>query len=106
MHTIAEAAAGFDAGAKSRGLIEESLARINDRSGEGARTFLKVHAEESLAAADFYDRMRASDCSINSRLFVPASSSAAALAMVCIPQVLPRWHRSMCSSGPRKNSSF
>ena len=60
MQTIAEAAAALDAGARSRDLIEEALARINDKSGEGARTFLKVHAEQALAAADFYDRLRAS----------------------------------------------
>jgi len=60
MQTIAEAAAALDAGARSRGLIEEALARINDKAGEGARTFLKVHAEQALAAADFYDRLRAS----------------------------------------------
>src|SRR6516165_6738309 len=59
MQTIAEAAAALDAGARSRGLIEEALARINDKSGEGARTFLKVHAEQALTAADFYDRLRA-----------------------------------------------
>jgi len=59
MQTIAEAAAALDAGARSRGLIEEALARINDKAGEGARTFLKVHAEQALAAADFYDRLRA-----------------------------------------------
>jgi aspartyl-tRNA(Asn)/glutamyl-tRNA(Gln) amidotransferase subunit A len=59
MPTIAKVAADLDAGAKSRGLIEQSLARINDKSGEGERTFLKVHAEKALATADFYDRMRA-----------------------------------------------
>jgi aspartyl-tRNA(Asn)/glutamyl-tRNA(Gln) amidotransferase subunit A len=60
MQTIAEAAAALDAGARSRGLIEEALARINDKSGEGARTFLKVHGGQALAASDFYDRLRAS----------------------------------------------
>jgi len=59
MQTIAKAAAALDGGAKSRGLIEQSLARIADKSGEGGRTFLKVHAEEALVAADFYDRLRA-----------------------------------------------
>jgi aspartyl-tRNA(Asn)/glutamyl-tRNA(Gln) amidotransferase subunit A len=59
MHTIAKAAAALDAGAKSRELIEQCLARINDKAGEGGRTFLKVHAEAALAAADFHDRMRA-----------------------------------------------
>ena len=46
-------------GAKSRALVEECLARINDPAGEGGRVFLKVHAEPALAAADFYDRLRA-----------------------------------------------
>jgi aspartyl-tRNA(Asn)/glutamyl-tRNA(Gln) amidotransferase subunit A len=59
MHTIAKAAAALDAGAKSRELIEQCLARINDKAGEGGRTFLKVHAEAALAAADFHDRSRA-----------------------------------------------
>src|SRR6266567_897606 len=30
-----------------------------DQSGEGGRVFLKVHAADALAAADFYDRRRA-----------------------------------------------
>ena len=59
MQTIAKAAADLAAGANSRGLVEQSLARISDKSGEGGRTFLKVRAEEALAAADFYDRLRA-----------------------------------------------
>ena len=59
MQTIAKAAAYLAAGGKSRALIEESLARISDKAGEGARTFLKVDAEQAIAAADFHDRMRA-----------------------------------------------
>jgi aspartyl-tRNA(Asn)/glutamyl-tRNA(Gln) amidotransferase subunit A len=59
MQTIAQAVVELEAGKKSRELIELSLARIADKSGEGARAFLKVHAEEALAAADFYDRLRA-----------------------------------------------
>jgi len=59
MQTIAKAAAHLAAGGKSRALIEESLARISDKAGEGARTFLKVDAEQAIAAADFHDRMRA-----------------------------------------------
>ncbi len=42
----------------SRALIEESLARIADPSGEGARTFIKVHAEQARAAADAVDAAR------------------------------------------------
>ncbi len=44
---------------KSRGLVEQCLARIADQSGEGQRVFLKVHTEQALAAADYYDRLRA-----------------------------------------------
>jgi len=39
--------------------VEQCLARITDQSGEGSRAFLKIHAEPALAAADFYDRVRA-----------------------------------------------
>jgi aspartyl-tRNA(Asn)/glutamyl-tRNA(Gln) amidotransferase subunit A len=73
MHTIAEAAAALDAGARSRGLIEEALARINDKSGEGARTFLRVHAEQALAAADFYDRLRAGGAAPSRFAGIPVS---------------------------------
>jgi hypothetical protein len=40
-------------------LVEQCLAHIDDKAGEGGRTFLKVHREKALAAADFHDRMRA-----------------------------------------------
>jgi aspartyl-tRNA(Asn)/glutamyl-tRNA(Gln) amidotransferase subunit A len=73
MHTIARAAADLDSGARSRGLIEESLARIDDKSGEGARAFLKVHAEQALAAADFYDRLRASGAAPSRFAGIPVS---------------------------------
>jgi aspartyl-tRNA(Asn)/glutamyl-tRNA(Gln) amidotransferase subunit A len=42
----------------SRELVSDCLTRISSSSGEGARVFVKVHAEQALAAADFYDRMR------------------------------------------------
>jgi aspartyl-tRNA(Asn)/glutamyl-tRNA(Gln) amidotransferase subunit A len=42
----------------SRALIEDSLARITDPSGEGRRTFLKVHAEQARAMADAVDLLR------------------------------------------------
>ena len=58
MRSIAAAAKSLEAGAKSRDLIEQCLARIEDRAGEGARTFLKVHAEPARAAADYYDGLR------------------------------------------------
>ena len=60
MKTLVELARGLDAGATtSRRLVEDCLARIADPRGEGPRAFLKVHAETALAAADFYDRLRA-----------------------------------------------
>ena len=42
----------------SRALIEESLARIADPAGEGARAFIKVHAEQARAMADTADALR------------------------------------------------
>jgi aspartyl-tRNA(Asn)/glutamyl-tRNA(Gln) amidotransferase subunit A len=59
MRTITETASALAAGSKSRGLVDECLARIGERSGEGTRTFTKVHAGQATAAADYYDRLRA-----------------------------------------------
>ena len=42
----------------SRALVEQALAHIADPAGEGARTFIKVHAEQARAAADAVDRAR------------------------------------------------
>jgi aspartyl-tRNA(Asn)/glutamyl-tRNA(Gln) amidotransferase subunit A len=42
----------------SRALVEEALARIADPAGEGARTFIKVHAAQARAAADGVDAAR------------------------------------------------
>lgn len=44
----------------SRQLVEQSLAAIKDPAGEGARTFLLVHEQQALAAADAVDRQRRS----------------------------------------------
>ena len=43
----------------SRALVEESLARIADPTGEGVRTFLTVYADRSRAEADAIDAARA-----------------------------------------------
>src|SRR5260370_3868870 len=59
MPSLAQVKAELAGGGKSRGLVEQCLARIADQSGEGGRVFLKVHAADALAAADFYDRRRA-----------------------------------------------
>src|SRR5512144_2450972 len=42
----------------SRELVEQALARIADPAGEGARAFMKVHAESARADADHADRLR------------------------------------------------
>ena len=73
MQSIAQAAAALNGGAKSRGLIEECLARIENEAGEGRRTFLKVHGEAALAAADFHDRMRANGSAVSRFAGIPIS---------------------------------
>src|SRR5262245_53049844 len=73
MQSIAQAAAELAAGAKSRALVEACLARIDDAAGEGKRAFLKVHAEAALAAADYYDRLRARGASPSPFAGIPIS---------------------------------
>jgi aspartyl-tRNA(Asn)/glutamyl-tRNA(Gln) amidotransferase subunit A len=59
MKTLAVLAEELGRGAtSSRRLVEECLERITDPSGEGSRTFLKVHADTARAAADYHDRLR------------------------------------------------
>src|SRR5262245_344520 len=60
MRTLHELSAQLASGqVTARTLAEGCLARIDDPSGEGARTFLKVHRDAALAAADRQDRLRA-----------------------------------------------
>lgn len=42
----------------SRTLAEEALSKIADPAGEGARAFIKVHAEQARASADAMDGLR------------------------------------------------
>jgi aspartyl-tRNA(Asn)/glutamyl-tRNA(Gln) amidotransferase subunit A len=59
MRTIDQLAQALDAGqTTSRALIELSLSRIADPVGEGARAFVKVHAEQARAMADAVDALR------------------------------------------------
>ena len=59
--TIRALAASLVKGAiTARQLVEESLARIDDSTGEGSRAFLSVAADEAIATADGYDRLRES----------------------------------------------
>jgi aspartyl-tRNA(Asn)/glutamyl-tRNA(Gln) amidotransferase subunit A len=59
MRSILAAVADLESGHKSRDLVEDALARIEDRAGEGQRTFLEGNAAAARAAADFHDQMRA-----------------------------------------------
>jgi aspartyl-tRNA(Asn)/glutamyl-tRNA(Gln) amidotransferase subunit A len=59
MQSLTKIANDLAGSGKSRALVEQCLARIGDPAGEGARVFLKVHGEQALAAADYYDQLRA-----------------------------------------------
>ena len=58
MRTIAQTALDLASGLSSRALVEECLDRIRDPAGEGARVFLKVHADQARLTADYLDAMR------------------------------------------------
>ncbi|MCG6875794.1 MAG: amidase [Betaproteobacteria bacterium] len=61
MTTVAALAAELAAGrSTSRALVEQSLERIADQAGEGARAFLKTYADLARAEADHADRLRRS----------------------------------------------
>ncbi|WP_319797054.1 amidase [Nitrobacter sp.] len=57
--TLASLAADLAAGRTSaRKLVDECLAKIADKAGEGARVFIHVDAEDAIAAAEAMDRLR------------------------------------------------
>jgi aspartyl-tRNA(Asn)/glutamyl-tRNA(Gln) amidotransferase subunit A len=57
--TLAALADDLDNGRTSaRKLVDECLARIADKAGEGARTFIHVDAEAAIEAAEAMDRLR------------------------------------------------
>ena len=65
MRAIEDLAQSLAAGhTTSRALVEESLARIADPAGEGARTFIKVHTTQARAAADAVDAARKAGLSV------------------------------------------
>src|SRR5882724_6610240 len=60
MHTLNTLANNLESSrTTSRALVEECLAAVRDRGGEGGPVFLKLHEQQALAAADECDRMRA-----------------------------------------------
>jgi aspartyl-tRNA(Asn)/glutamyl-tRNA(Gln) amidotransferase subunit A len=73
MPSIVTAAKSLVQGGKSRTLVEECLARIGDPSGEGARVFLKVHADAARAAADYFDALRARGAAPSPYAGIPVS---------------------------------
>ena len=59
MRTIDQLAQALDAGqTSSRALVELSLSRIADPSGEGSRAFIRVYAEQARTMADAADALR------------------------------------------------
>jgi len=58
MRTLAQAAHDLATGTSSRSLVEACLACIEDAGGEGRRVFLKVHADQARATADYIDTLR------------------------------------------------
>jgi len=58
MRTLAQSVRDLAAKISSRSLVEDCLDRILDAAGEGRRAFLKVHAEQARAAADYIDALR------------------------------------------------
>lgn len=59
MLTLAQAAADLSSGrTTARALTEQCLERIADPSGEGARAFVAVYAEQARASADAMDTLR------------------------------------------------
>ncbi len=59
MWTVAQLSAELASGkTTSRELVEQALARIAERSGEGERAFLKVYADSARSEADHADRLR------------------------------------------------
>jgi aspartyl-tRNA(Asn)/glutamyl-tRNA(Gln) amidotransferase subunit A len=63
MRTIDQLAQSLSQGTTtSRILVEDALARIADPAGEGARTFIKVQADQARAMADAADLLRKANC--------------------------------------------
>ena len=72
--TLDQLAAELAAGTvTSRALVEDSLARIADPSGEGARVFLKADPDKALAAADFHDTLRRLNAAVSPFAGIPIS---------------------------------
>lgn len=72
--TLETLAADLAAGrTNARALVEECLAKISDKDGEGARTFIHVDAEGALAAADAMDSLRKVNAAPSAYAGIPIS---------------------------------
>ncbi|HVO47786.1 MAG TPA: amidase [Steroidobacteraceae bacterium] len=69
-HLAAELAAGRTT---SRALVSDCLTRIDSPVGEGARAFIKVHAQVALAQADLHDQMRRQGAAVSPYAGIPIS---------------------------------
>src|SRR5579871_1341504 len=73
MRSLLSVAAELERGGSARASVEECLGRIDDAAGEGARTFLKVHREPAIAAADLHDRARQRGAAVSRFAGIPVS---------------------------------
>jgi aspartyl-tRNA(Asn)/glutamyl-tRNA(Gln) amidotransferase subunit A len=72
--TLATLAADLAAGrTTARKLVEDCLAKIADRAGEGARVFIHVDAEGAIAAAEAMDGLRAANAAPSPFAGIPVS---------------------------------
>lgn len=72
--TIAALADDLENGRTSaRKIVDACLARIADKTGEGARTFIHVDAEAAIEAADAMDRLRAAKAAPSPFAGIPVS---------------------------------
>ena len=72
--TLAALAADLAAGrSSSRALVEACLGQIEDRGGEGQRTFLQVDRAAALAQADTLDALRARGAAPSAWAGIPIS---------------------------------
>ena len=72
--TLDSLAADLAAGRTSaRALVDECLAKIDDKNGEGARTFIHVDTEGAKAAADAMDKLRKANAAPSRFAGIPIS---------------------------------
>jgi aspartyl-tRNA(Asn)/glutamyl-tRNA(Gln) amidotransferase subunit A len=72
--TLAMLAADLAAGrTTARKLVDDCLAKITDKAGEGARVFIHVDAEGAIAAAEAMDRLRKANAAPSPFAGIPVS---------------------------------